>query len=78
MDSVPAKLKNQRAASDQPKRRTSVHRTHHARDEAVDPVALLDLRHECRDPALVVGGSAEVGEDELLEGVDVVLEVHEV
>lgn len=55
-----------------------VHGAEHADDEAVDPVRLFHLRDERRDAALVVGRAAEVGKDELLERVDVVLQVHQV
>lgn len=55
-----------------------MHGTEHARDEAVDAVGLLDERDEGGDAALVVGRAAEVGEDELLERVDLILERHEV
>lgn len=56
----------------------AVHGAEHADDEAVDTVRLFHLRDERRDAALVVGRTAEVGKDELLERVDVVLEVHQV
>lgn len=54
-----------------------VHGTQHAGDKLVQTVALLHERDEGRDAALV-GVLAEVGKDELLEGVDSVLQRHEV
>jgi len=55
-----------------------VHSSEHTGDEPVDSVAFLDERDEGRDSTFVVGGSSEVSEGELLEGVDLVLEGHEV
>jgi hypothetical protein len=57
---------------------TSVHRSQHAGDKLVDAKTLLDEGDEGRDPALIVVGAAEVGENELLEGLNLVLKCHEV
>lgn len=57
---------------------TPVHCPQHARDEPVNAVTLLDLRHERRDPALVVCRAAEMCKDELLERVNLVLQVHQI
>ena len=59
-------------------RRTSVHGSKHARDEPIDAVAFLNLGDERTDTTLIVGRTAEVGEDQLLKRVDLVLQVHEV
>lgn len=55
-----------------------MHSSQHASDEPVDSVAFLDEWDEGRDSALVVGGSSEVSEGELLERVDLILKSHEV
>jgi hypothetical protein len=55
-----------------------VHGPQHAGDELVDAVALLDKRDEGGDAALVVPDVSEVGEDELLELLNLVLQGHEV
>lgn len=55
-----------------------VHGSQHARNELVDAIALRDQRHQGTDPALVVGTTAEVRKDELLEAVDLVLQGHEI
>lgn len=65
----------ERGVSEKP---TSVHGTQHADNESVDSVTLLDLRHEGRNSTLVVRRTAEMGKDELLERVNVVLEIHQV
>ena len=55
-----------------------MHCTQHAGDEFVDTVALLDQGHKRSDPAFVVSNMSEVGEDQLLELLDLVLQRHEV
>lgn len=55
-----------------------MHCPQHARDKLVDAKALLDERHQCRDPAFVVGRSSKEGEYEFLEGLNLVLKCHEV
>jgi hypothetical protein len=45
----------------------SVHRAQHTSDEFVDPETLLDEGYERRDPAFIIGRTAEIGENELLE-----------
>lgn len=55
-----------------------MHRPQHARDELVDTEALLHERHQRGDTALICGRASEVGEDELLERLDLVLERHKV
>ena len=59
-------------------RLTRVHGSQHACDELVDSIAFRDERNERRDTALVVRSGLEVREDELLEGIDLVLQGHEV
>jgi hypothetical protein len=60
------------------RKHTPVHGPQHADDETVNSVTLLDLRNEGRDTTFVVCGSSEVSEDEFLERVDIVLQVHQV
>lgn len=55
-----------------------MHGPEHARDKLVDTITLGDERYQSRDAALVVSDAPEVGEDELLELVDLVLQVHQV
>lgn len=57
---------------------TLVHCAEHASDEFVDSVAFLNEWDEGGDATLVVDAVSEVGEDEFLEGFDLVLECHEV
>lgn len=52
---------------------TSIHRPQHARNEAVDAIALFDKRDKCRYSALVVDGMAEMSKDQLLERFDLIL-----
>lgn len=59
-------------------RPTLVHSTQHAGNELIDTVALLDQRHQGRDATLVVTGTSEVGEDELLELLNLILQDHEI
>lgn len=75
MVSVPGRRQHGSGADEE---LTSVHRAEHGGDEAVDTVRLLDLRHERRDAAFVIGRTSKVGKDEFLERVDLVLKVHEV
>ena len=55
-----------------------MHSPQHARNELVDPITLANEGYECGDSTFVVRANVEVGEDELLEGVDFVLELHKV
>jgi hypothetical protein len=55
-----------------------VHSAQHASDELVDAIALLDQGNQRSNAALVVCAAAEVREDQLLEGVDLVLQGHQV
>jgi hypothetical protein len=57
---------------------TGVHGSQHAGNKLIDTIALLHKGHECRDSAFIVRAASEVGEDKLLEGVDLVLKGHEV
>lgn len=57
---------------------TRMHGAKHAGNEFVDSVALGDKGHKGGYSALVITHVAEVGEDQLLELVDLVLEGHEV
>ena len=59
-------------------RLTLVHGAQHAGGKLVDGIALLHQRDQRRDPALVVRRWAEVGKDQLLELIDLVLKVHQV
>lgn len=58
--------------------RTCEHGAKHACDELVDAVALGDQRYQCSHPALIVRARSEGGEDELLKGLDLILEIHEI
>lgn len=55
-----------------------MHRSKHGSDESVDTITLLDEWYERRNPALVVRYAAEMHEDQTLEGVDAVLEIHQI
>lgn len=55
-----------------------MHGAKHAGDELVDAVALLHQGHQGRDPALIVLTTPEMGKDEFLESLNLVLEVHQV
>jgi hypothetical protein len=57
---------------------TSVHRTQHAGDEAIDTIALFDLRDQSRDTAFVICRTTEMSKDEFLERVDLILKSHQV
>jgi len=50
-----------------------MHGAQHAGDELVDTIALLDQWNQGCYPALVVRAASEVREDELLEGVNLIL-----
>lgn len=50
-----------------------MHSAQHAGYELVDAIALLDQRDQGSNPTLVVCAASEVGEDELLEGIDLIL-----
>lgn len=55
-----------------------MHSSEHAGDELVNTITFRYERNQSRDSALVVADAAEVGEDQLLERVDLVLQSHEV
>ena len=55
-----------------------MHRPQHARNKLVYAIAFLYERHQCRYPALVICTTSKMSKDELLEGVYLVLEGHEV
>ena len=55
-----------------------MHRSKHTGNEPVYTPTFLDKRHQGRYPTLVVRGVTEVGENHLLERVDLVLKAHEV
>lgn len=55
-----------------------MHSSHHTGDEPIDPIALLDERDEGGNLAFVVGRASKMGERQLLERVDLVLERHEI
>jgi hypothetical protein len=50
-----------------------MHCAQHTSDELVDTVRLLDKWYQGCYPALVVRATSEVREDELLEGIDLIL-----
>lgn len=56
---------------------TSVNGPHHVDDEFIDAVGFLDLRDQGGNATLVIT-TCEVGKDELLEAVDLILQSHEV
>lgn len=58
--------------------RTSMHCSQHARNEFVDAVTFLHQGYQRRDSALVVGTTSKVGEDKLLESINLVLQSHEI
>jgi hypothetical protein len=53
--------------------RTSVHGSQHARDKPINPPAFLDQRNQGRDAAFVVEGATEMGKDQFLKRLDLVL-----
>lgn len=57
---------------------TSVHGSHHTRDESVDTVTLLDQRDQCRYTAFIVVRASEMRKDELLERFNLILKSHQI
>lgn len=55
-----------------------MHGAKHAGDELVDTIALLNQWYQRSDSAFIVRTASEVGKDEFLEGVDLILEGHQV
>ena len=55
-----------------------MHCSQHASNELVNTIAFLYQRDECRDSAFVVRSTSKMRENELLEGIDLVLECHEI
>ena len=55
-----------------------MHSPEHAGNKAVDAVAFVDERYQRGDFAFIICAVAEMREDQLLKGVDLVLELHEV
>lgn len=55
-----------------------MHCSEHTGDEPIDSITLMNEGHQRGNFALVVGPLAEVREYELLEGIDLILELHEV
>jgi len=59
-------------------RLTSMHGSHHTRDETVDTVAFLHQGNKSGDLALIVVATPEVNKDEFLESLDLILEGHQI
>jgi hypothetical protein len=55
-----------------------MHSTQHASDEFVDAITLLDQGNQRSNAAFVVCAAAEVRENKLLEGIDLILQSHQV
>ena len=55
-----------------------MHCSQHASDKLVDTITLLHQGNQRRNSAFIVGTASEVGKDELLEGIDLVLKSHKV
>ena len=55
-----------------------MHCSQHASDEFVNTIAFLYQRDQCRDSAFVVCSTSKMRENELLEGIDLILECHEI
>ena len=55
-----------------------MHSAQHAGNELVDTVTLLYETHQRGYPALIIASTLKVGEDEFLEGIDLVLEGHQI
>lgn len=55
-----------------------MHGAQHAGNEFVNSITFGDQGHQCGDPALIVGAAAEMGEDQFLESVDLILQIHEI
>jgi hypothetical protein len=55
-----------------------VHRPQHACDEFVDAIAFLHKRNQCSDSAFIVGAASEMGKDQLLESIDLILKRHQI
>ena len=60
------------------KTHTSVHSSQHARDKTIDTPAFLDKGDESGDATLIISRIPEMCEYHALEGVDLVLQSHEV
>jgi hypothetical protein len=50
-----------------------MHSSQHAGNKLIYTIALLDQRNERSNSAFVVRAASEVREDELLEGIDLIL-----
>jgi hypothetical protein len=55
-----------------------MHSAQHTSDEFVNAIALLHQRDQRSDAALVVCAASEVRENKLLEGIDLILQGHQV
>lgn len=55
-----------------------MHGSQHAGNELVDAITLLHKWHQCRDSTFIVRAGLEVREDELLEGIDLILQTHQI
>lgn len=57
---------------------TLMHGSHHAGNEFIDTVTLLDQRHKSSNTAFVVGMVTEASKHHLLESVNVILQSHQI
>ena len=55
-----------------------MHGSQHTGDELVDTITLLHKGDQRRDPTFIVCAGLEVREDELLEGIDLILQGHKI
>lgn len=55
-----------------------MHCAEHTGNELINTIALLNQWHQRSDPTFVVRPASEVGKDEFLEGVDLILKGHEI
>ena len=55
-----------------------MHGSQHASNEFIDPITFLYQGNQCRNSTLVVGTIPKMSEDELLEGINLILECHQI
>jgi hypothetical protein len=55
-----------------------VHGPQHACNKFVDAITLLDKGHQGRNATLIICAASEMGQDELLKGINLVLKCHQV
>jgi len=55
-----------------------MHRPQHACDELVYAITFLHKRNQSSDSAFIVRAASEMGKDQLLESIDLILKGHQI